>query len=292
MKRVLTLLLLTLVLGLSVSPAVAEEVFSLSEAGLCLPQRVGRLLPRGQFDHLRLLCKFLLHAPLPKAPFPSPTYSRRPPAPSYTPGTTASSAGTLRSEDIYFKLEESSTTTYQVQLNCGEQSYCFPIDRVMARLEGNAACSAGYPLSSINGRDVWQTVTLLDLNAMEGSSATYDLYASNRYVLGSVAFSVSGGAVCASVSLNPNADVSVDSATVYVASTALEASTLGKGCTAASGGLDSYISGSGTGLAAVYVKLSVSFQPDGLPEGISPVWSGQEELWQRMLQETTSEAVG
>ena len=114
-----------------------------------------------------------------------------------------------------------------------------------------------------------------------------------RYVLGSVAFSVSGGAVCASVSLNPNADVSVDSATVYVASTALEASTLGKkGCTAASGGLDSYISGSGTGLAAVYVKLSVSFQPDGLPEGISPVWSGQEELWQRMLQETTSEAVG
>ena len=63
-------------------------------------------------------------------------------------------------------------------------------------------------------------------------------------------------------------------------------------CTAASGGLDSYISGSGTGLAAVYVKLSVSFQPDGLPEGISPVWSGQEELWQRMLQETTSEAVG
>ena len=42
----------------------------------------------------------------------------------------------------------------------------------------------------------------------------------------------------------------------------------------------------------MYVKLSVSFQPDGLPEGISPVWSGQEELWQRMLQETTSEAVG
>lgn len=112
-------------------------------------------------------------------------------------------------------------------------------------------------------------------------------------MLGSVTFSVSGGAVCASVSLNPSADVSVDSATVYVASTALEASTLGKkGCTAASGGLDSYISGSGTGLAAVYVKLSVSFQPDGLPEGISPVWSGQEELWQRMLQETTSEAVG
>ena len=38
--------------------------------GLCLPQRVGRLLPRGQFDHLRLLCKFLLHAPLRRRRFP------------------------------------------------------------------------------------------------------------------------------------------------------------------------------------------------------------------------------
>lgn len=290
MKRVLILFLLTLVLGLSVSPAVAEEVFSLSEAVFASPNvwdasyRAANLTTSASYVNSSCTLPYEGAVSLSIAQEATGTlvYSR-----DY--GVVS---GTFRSEDIYLKLE-SSTTSYQVQLNCGEQSYCFPIDRVMARLEGNAACSAGYPLSSINGRDVWQTVTLLDLNAMEGSSATYDLYASNRYVLGSVAFSVSGGAVCASVSLNPNADVSVDSATVYVASTALEASTLGKkGCTAASGGLDSYISGSGTGLAAVYVKLSVSFQPDGLPEGISPVWSGQEELWQRMLQETTSEAVG
>ena len=37
MKRVLILFLLTLVLGLSVSPAVAEEVFSLSEAVFASP---------------------------------------------------------------------------------------------------------------------------------------------------------------------------------------------------------------------------------------------------------------
>ena len=41
MKRVLTLLLLTLVLGLSVSPAVAEEVFSLSEADVYKRQAPG-----------------------------------------------------------------------------------------------------------------------------------------------------------------------------------------------------------------------------------------------------------
>lgn len=290
MKRVLMLLLAALVLALNIGPAYAGEVFSVSEAIFASPNvwdasyRAANLTTSASYVNFScaLPCESATSLSITQADTGSLVYSR-----DY--GVVS---GTFRSEDIYLKLE-SSATTYQVQLTCGEQTYTFPIDRVMARLEGNAACSAGYPLSAINGQDVWQTVTLLDLNALEGSSATYDLYASNRYVLGSVTFSVSGGAVCASVSTNSAAEVSVDSATVYVASTALEAATLGKkGCTAASGGLDSYISGSGTGLAAVYVKLSVSFQPDGLPEGISSVWSGQDQLWQRMLQETTSEAVG
>lgn len=290
MKRVLMLLLAALVLALNIGPAYAGEVFSVSEAVFASPNvwdasyRAANLTTSASYVNFScaLPCESAVSLSITQADTGSLVYSR----------DYGIVSGTFRSEDIYLKLE-SSATTYQVQLNCGELSYTFPIDRVMARLQGNAACSAGYPLSAINGQDVWQTVTLLDLNALEGSSATYDLYASNRYVLGSVTFSVSGGAVCASISLNPNAEVSVDSATVYVASTALEAATLGKkGCTAASGGLDSYISGSGTGLAAVYVQLSVSFQPEGLPEGISSVWSGQDQLWQRMLQETTSEAVG
>ena len=289
MKRVLILILAAL-LASSACPALGEEVFSLTEAVFASPNvedpayREANLTTSASY--VNFSCEVGEETPVTLSITQESTgalvYSR----------DYGVASGTFRSEDIYLKLE-GDVTTYRVQLNCGGQVYAFPLDRVMARLQGNAACSAGYPLANLNGRDVWQTVTLLDLNAMEGSSATYDLYASNRYVLGSVTFSVSGGAVCASVSLNPDAQVSVDSATVYVASTALEASTLGqKGCTAASGGLDSYIAGSGTGLAAVYVKLSVSFQPDGLPEGISTVWSGQEQLWQRMLQETASEAVG
>lgn len=290
MKRVLILLIALLTLGLCLSAAQAEEVFCVSEAVFASPNvwdasfREANLTTSASY--VNISCALAGETPVTLSISQESTgalvYSR-----DY--GTVS---GEFRSEDIYLKLE-GDATTYQVQLNCGGQVYAFPIDRVMARLQGNAACSAGYPLSAITGRDLWQTVTLLDLNALEGSSATYDLYASNRYVLGSVTFSVSGGAVCASVSLNPEADVSIDGATVYVASTALEAASLGqKGCTAASGGLDSYIAGSGTGLAAVYVKLTVSFQPDGLPTGISPVWSDQEQLWQRMLQETTAEAVG
>lgn len=200
-------------------------------------------------------------------------------------------SGTFRSEDVFLR-QDGGTTTYRITLQCGETTYSFPLDLTAPRLEGNAACSAGYPLSALNGRDVWQTVTLLDVAALEGGSATYDLYASNRYVLGSVRFSVAGGAVSASVSLDPQAEAQVDSARVYVASTALEAATLGRSdCAAPSGGLDSPIP-CATGLAAVYVQLTVSFQGEGLPEGLQKEWSGQAELWQRMCQETPAEAVG
>ncbi len=200
-------------------------------------------------------------------------------------------SGAFHSEDIYLRLD-GSALTYRVQLTWGDAVYTFPIDRVMPLLRGNAACSAGYPLSAISGADTWQTVTLLDVAALEGSSVSYDLCASNSYLLGTVDFSISGGAVSASVSLLDGVNASIDSATVYVASTALEASTLGRrGCTAPSGSLDSYIPCS-SGLAAVYVKLKVSYAAEGLPASSASTLPGQAELWERMQQETPAEAVG
>lgn len=91
MKRVLILFLLTLVLGLSVSPAVAEEVFGLSEAVFASPNvwdasyRAANLTTSASYVNFSCTLPYegAVSSPLP----------RRPPAPWYTPGTTASSAG-------------------------------------------------------------------------------------------------------------------------------------------------------------------------------------------------------
>lgn len=91
MKRVLTLLLLTLVLGLSVSPAVAEEVFSLSEAVFASPNVWDASYRAANLTILCLLCEFFLRLTLRERHFPFPL-RRRIPARWCTPGTTASSA--------------------------------------------------------------------------------------------------------------------------------------------------------------------------------------------------------
>lgn len=140
MKRVLILFLLTLVLGLSVSPAVAEEVFGLSEAVFASPNVWDASYRAANLTTSASYVNFSCTLPYEGAVSLSITQEAT--------GTLVYSrdygvvSGAFRSEDIYLKLE-SSTTTYQVQLNCGEQSYCFPIDRVMARLEGNCRLLCG-----------------------------------------------------------------------------------------------------------------------------------------------------
>lgn len=201
-------------------------------------------------------------------------------------------SGSFRSEDIYLRLD-GSETTYQITVSAGESVYTFPVRRVMPRLKGNAACSVGYPLSSLSGAGGWKSATLLDVAALEGSSITVDLHASDAYTLGTVTFSVSGGQLTVSADIDSGIDGSIDGATVYVATTALEAQSLGgKGFTGATGGLNSAISLNGASYAAVYVKFTVSFDPSGVPGSPDVTLPGQDDIWQRMQNETTNEAVG
>ena len=202
-------------------------------------------------------------------------------------------SGSFRSEEMYLRLS-GSETLYQVTLQAGNTVYAFPVTRVMGRLTGNEACSVGYPLSRLNGSSSsWKTVTILDVNALNGSGMTVPLYASGAYTLGTVTFTVSGGQVVVSARLSDGIDGSIDKATVYVANDAIAAQNLGtRRFDGRTGRLNEGISLDGTPYAAVLVQLTVSFEPAGVPGSPETTLSGQKQLWQLMQENTASESVG
>ena len=122
---------------------------------------------------------------------------------------------------------------------------------------------------------------------------TVPLLAGDAYEIGTVTFSVSRGSLTVSACLNDQVDGSIDKSTVYVASTALEAEALGKkNFRGLKGKLNHPFALADTGYAAVYVALTVSFDPQGVPEASGAQLQGQEDVWQRMQTETANEAVG
>lgn len=201
-------------------------------------------------------------------------------------------SGKFRSEDIYLRLT-GSQTTYQATLWVGDSSYAFPIRRVMPRLTGNAACSVGYPLEYLSGSDTWKSATLLDVNALSGSSFTVPLHASGAYEIGTVTFRISNGSLTVSAELMEGIDGSIDKSTIYAATTALEAQELGrKSFSGPTGKLNKAIDLMGAPYVAVYVNLTVSFDPTNVPGSPDSTLNGQDDLWQRMQSETANEAVG
>lgn len=201
-------------------------------------------------------------------------------------------SGTFRSEDIYLRLN-GAETLYNISVSTGESTSSFQVNRTMPRLQGNAACAVGYPLSDLSGTGGWKTATILDMNALQGSSLTVPMHASGAYTLGSVTFSGRDGRLTVDADIAPGVDGEIDRATVYVATNPIDAQNLGtKSFGGASGSLGEAISLNGTDYAAVYVKLTVSFDPSGVP-GSPDTWlDGQQELWQQMQLMQTGEAVG
>ena len=201
-------------------------------------------------------------------------------------------SGRFSSEDIFLRLN-GSQTDYRVTLQAGEQCYAFSLRRVQPRMSGVSACSAGYPLRSITGADTWRCATVLDLTALEGASMTVPLLAGDAYEIGTVTFSAARGALTVSACMNDGVDGSIDKGTVYVAETALEAKTLGKkSFSGLKGRLNQSLALADTSYAAVYVALTVSFDPQGVPEASGTQLQGQEDVWQRMQTETANEAIG
>lgn len=201
-------------------------------------------------------------------------------------------SGDFRSEDIYLRLN-GVQTLYCVRVAAGDDIADFQVNRTMPRLQENAACSVGYPLSQLSGAGSWKSATLLDLSALADADLTVPMHASGAYTLGSVTFHVSGGALTVHADITDTADGSIDRATVYVATNPIDAQNLGtKSFSGLSGKLDEPIDLLGAEYAAVYVKLTVSFNPADLPASPAVQLDGQEELWQQMLLLQPDNAVG
>ena len=202
-------------------------------------------------------------------------------------------SSSFTTDDIYLKLQGSSTV-YQAVVSVGSTVYQFPIVREMARLRGNAACTAGYPLSTITGSDTWQSATILHVSAMEGQKITVPIYASGAYVFGTATMTVKNGALTVSLALANGLDGSIDGAEVRVATDALTAQQLdSKRFNGLTGRTDAPIPLDNAAYAAVYVRMSVSFDPSTAATGIQmQPTQDQTSLWQQMESSTANEAIG
>lgn len=198
----------------------------------------------------------------------------------------------FRSEDIYLR-QGSSQTSYTVEVRAGESVFRSDVVCKSAKLEDNTACTAGYPLRTLNGKSSWLSVTLLDISALEGSSETYPVHASNAYTLGSITFSVRGGMLRASYTPPDSASVSVTSSTVDVALTSVDARALNTSSFhGIRSSLDTDISLAGADVVCVLVRLKVSYVPDRLPASPEITLRHQQERWERMQDGTNSESNG
>lgn len=277
MKRLLGLLLFLALLAGLVPACAAEDVFTVDAAS------AGSSLTTDR-SYLRVTCDLPEEVPVTLSIADgsgSLVYQR----------DYGLCSGSFRSEDVYLRLTDRQTA-YQVTLQAGDGCYAFPLLRVMPRLTGNAACSVGLPLSALSGTDTWKSATVLDVAALSEMPLTVPLHASGAYEVGTVTFAVSGGAVTVTAQLFDELDGSIEKSTVYVATTALEAQQLGrKSFHGPTGKLNAPIDLMSAPYVAVYVSLTVSFDPSAAP---SPevTLEGQEELWLLMQTVTANEAVG
>lgn len=201
-------------------------------------------------------------------------------------------SGTFRSEDIYLRLN-GEETVYNITVTAGAETHTFQVTRTMPYLRENAACSVGYPLSELSGSGGWKSVTMLDVAALEGDAMTVSLHASGAYTLGSVTFAVNSGMLTVSAELTDGMDGTIDRGMVYVATDPIQAQSLGdRHFDGLTGRLEEAINLQGADYAAVYVKLTVSFDPSSVPSSPETVLDGQAELWQMMQQMQLSDAVG
>ena len=104
--------------------------------------------------------------------------------------------GPFRTEDIYLRLDiqrEADLSRAAFRRQWRPQLSHPPCD---APLGGQRCLFRRLsPSPSGTARACRQSATLLDVAAMEGTSCTYDLIASNRYLLGTVTFTVSNNAI-------------------------------------------------------------------------------------------------
>lgn len=191
-------------------------------------------------------------------------------------------------EDIFLRLE-GNRTTYTVALETPDGSWNIPVTRLPARQIGCSGCTLGYPLSALNGGNTWRCATLL--SNIPGSCVQVPLCVDGALQAGHAQLCIEGDAL--TVHLSPASGVTVESSEVQVATHAAGVTALGsRNFAGTSGMVETPIVLGGAPVVAVYVRLSLSYDPAALLPVTTFVLPGQDALWQQMQQQTPNEALG
>ena len=179
-------------------------------------------------------------------------------------------SGAFRSEDIPLK-KRGSEGSYRVALTVDGSDRTLTVRRLLSRVTHADASTTGHRI----GKSV--TVTMVDLSAGSCQAALV----SGGLKVGTVTFQTRGGSLTARVSMEDGA--TLESATVYAAADRSEASRLGgKHSSCASGAVGETLTLDGAEVCAVWLRATVSFDPNGLEAAPSEDSDTQDALWQRL----------
>ena len=191
-------------------------------------------------------------------------------------------SGFFTSDDIYLRMDDVSSD-YHVQLTAGSVSYEMVVRRKVARLKDNTACSVGYPLSELNGRTSWQTVTFLSRSALSSAPLSVPLHASGNATLGKITYRLENGTLKAEIATDTSCDCEITSVSLSIASTKEDVESLGtQNFHGTNGSPLSGIPWPESDIIAVLLHMTVSYNPSSLPGSPQTTLAGQTELWQAL----------
>ena len=171
-------------------------------------------------------------------------------------------SGTFDSGVIYLPYANGGTVPYLVTLYAGDYVYALPFMHLQRRMESNGACTAGVRLRDLDPAQSsdWLMGTMVDLSQLRRTgSATVDICASNRSVIGTAVLRLNGSELGVDLHFHASAAVELESASLYVIT---DGHTLSD---TKAHSLHSAVDVSGAEYALVYLPMEVSYDPAGLP---------------------------
>ncbi|MBR6666927.1 MAG: hypothetical protein IKL25_00960 [Clostridia bacterium] len=203
-------------------------------------------------------------------------------------------SGTFRSRDVHLPADGDSCD-YTVTLSTDMGDVCFTVTRERPMVTDSAVYAGGLTLEEMTGGSPYKYAVVLDLYALDGQTAVAPMMAGGMQI-GEVYFTVDDGMLTVSASLFVQGRI--DKATVYIATDAITAQSLGSSrFSGIKTKLDREIRLEGEAYAAVMVQLTVTYDP----AGAAPFRMTREaqdalmllrDAWQLMQMTTANEAVG
>lgn len=200
-------------------------------------------------------------------------------------------SGTFDSGDIYLPYIDNSTIPYLITLTVEDWVYAMPFMQLQSRLTDNSGCTYGIRLRDANATltDSWVMGTMLDLDALRAQgSMTLPLCASNQYLVGQASLLVNGDQFSVSLAFASQANVELQGCAVYLIGNVAGMTTVDPAeMPETAYAIGQTIDIAGLDTALLYLPLSLSYDPAGLPElgsGVTlPDLDAQWLLWQQNL---------